>query len=185
MNGDFLNTSRRAFFKVSLLGSAVLFIGSSLSTVLLSQSSHSSEQDNFRFLRPVDVAFLLALAPAVLKANFPARLGEKANYRLLIAIDQQVSSLAEHSQQQLRQLFDLLTSSSLRYFTGAPTGDWSTVSTEKIDDFLLGWKNSMFSLKRTGYAALVKLISMSWYSQAENYQQAGYPGPPKIYLPEE
>jgi len=102
-----------------------------------------------------------------------------------MAIDKQIMSLGEHSQKQLRQLFNLLTSSTLRYLAGGPVNQWSTASTEQVNSFLLGWKNSMFALKRTGYAALGKLITMSWYTQAENYQQAGYPGPPKIYLPQE
>jgi len=183
--GAFVNTSRREFFKISLLGSAVLLLGSSLSTVMLAKPDHASSKQNYSFMRPLDIEFFLALTPAILNINNLEALGEKTQRQFISTIDRQIASLDEHSQKNLRQLFDLLTSSSLRYLAGAPTSRWSTASSEQADSFLLGWKNSMFSLKRTGYTALVKLVTMSWYCQAENYQQTGYPGPPKIYLPEE
>lgn len=168
-----------------MLGSAVLFVGSSLPTTVVAKNLYSLNDESYQFLRPLDVEFLLALAPAVLKSNYPGKLGKKAQLRLISAIDKQIASLAEHSKNQLRQLFDLLTTSALRYLAGVPTSKWSVASVEQADGFLISWKSSMFSLKRTGYTALVKLITMSWYCQAENYQQAGYPGPPKIYLPQE
>jgi hypothetical protein len=180
----FVNTSRRDFFKVSLLGSAALLIGSSLSTLVLARSNNNV-LPNFDFLNPSDVEFLLALAPAILKANYPGLLGRKASQRLLVAIDQQIMALSDHSRKQLRQLFDLLTSSTLRYLAGSPTNDWSTASITEVENFLQGWKNSMFTLKRTGYAALGKLITMSWYVHAENNSQAGYPGPPKVVPPQD
>ena len=180
----FLDTSRRDFFKVSLLSSAALLIGSSLSTLVLAQPNNNP-LPKFNFLRPSDAEFLLALAPVLLKANYPGILGQKADQRLLFAIDKQIISLSENSRKQLRQLFDLLTSSTLRYLAGAPINDWSTAPSNQIEDFLQGWKTSMFALKRTGYAALGKLLTMSWYAMAENYSQAGYPGPPKIYPPQE
>ncbi len=179
-----MNTSRRDFFKVSLLGSAALLIGSGLSTLVLAKSSENALA-NFNFLRPSDAEFLLALAPVILKDNYPGILGLKADHRLLFAIDKQITSLSEHSRKQLRQLFDLLTSSTLRYLAGGPMSDWSKAQSHQKEDFLQGWKTSMFALKRTGYAALSKLFAMSWYAMAENYSQAGYPGPPKIYPPQE
>jgi hypothetical protein len=174
-----VKASRRDFFKVGLLGSAVLLIGSSLSAFSLVKSRVSSLQ-NLDFLTSADTEVLLALAPIMLKINYPGLLGKEAAQRLSLIIDQQITSLDEHSQKQLRQLFDLLTSSTLRYFAGAPISDWTTASSDQIESFLQDWKNSLFSMKRSGYAALSKLIIMSWYAQSENYSQASYPGPPKI-----
>jgi len=180
-----VNTSRREFFKISILGSAVLLLGSSLSTRILAKPDHASLEQNYSFMRPLDIEFILALAPAILSVNKSGAFTEKVQLQLISTIDRQIASLGEDSQKKLRQLFELLTSSSLRYLAGAPTSRWSTTSAEQADSFLMGWKTSMFSLKRTGYAALVKLVTMSWYCQSENYQQSGYPGPPKIYLPQE
>ena len=179
-----MKTSRRDFFKVGLLGSAVLLAGSSLSTFALVKS-HKKKLPHLDFLSPSDTELILALAPIMLKINYPGVLGKAAENRLLVAIDKQISSLGEHSQKQLQQLFDLLGSSTLRYLAGAPTSDWSTASADQIESFLDGWKNSLFTLKRTGYAALGKLITMNWYIQPENYSQSGYPGPPKIVTPQE
>jgi hypothetical protein len=179
-----VKTSRRYFFKVGLLGSAVLLVGSSLSAFTLVKSGEINSS-KLAFLSVSDTELLLALAPIVLKANFPGMLEKEAEYRLLLAIDKQISSLGEHSKKQLQQLFDLLSSSTLRYLAGGPSNDWASASPDQIENFLEGWKNSLFALKRTGYAALCKLITMSWYTQPENYAQASYPGPPKIYPPQD
>jgi hypothetical protein len=179
-----VKTSRRDFLKVGLLGSAVLFAGSSLSAFSLVKSSKNDLQ-HFSFLNSSDTELLLALAPIILKVNYPGALEKEAEQRLLVAIDKQISSLGQHSQKQLQQLFDLLGSSTLRYFAGAQSSDWSSAPTDQIESFLEGWKNSLFALKRTGYAALCKLITMTWYTQPENFSQSSYPGPPKIYPPQE
>jgi hypothetical protein len=179
-----VDISRRKFFKVSLLGSAVLFVGSSLSTFALARLREDDLPD-FDFLNVADAELLLVLAPVMLKANYPGLLGKEADHRLLTAIDKQIFALDEHSQKQLRQLFDLLSSFTLRYLAGAPISDWALASPEQLERFLQGWKTSMFSLKRSGYAALSKLITMGWYIQPENFLQAGYPGPPKIVPPQE
>lgn len=179
-----MNTSRREFFKVSLLGSAILLVGSSLSTIALT-SAATKKLQQFDFLQASDADFLLALAPVMLKSNYPGVLAEDAGLRLLMAVDQQIITLGAHSQKQLRQLFDLMSSATFRYLVGAPTSDWTVTPAKEIESFLQGWKNSLFSLKRTGYASLGKLIIMSWYAQSENYLQAGYPGPPKIYPSQE
>ena len=179
-----MKTSRRYFFKVGLLGSAVLLAGSSLSAFTRVKSSKNN-LPKLAFLSVSDTELLLALAPIVLKANYPGSLEKEAEHRLLLAIDTQILSLGEHSKKQLQQLFDLLGSPTLRYLAGGPSNDWTTASTDKIEDFLDDWKNSLFALKRTGYAALCKLITMNWYTQPENYAQASYPGPPKIYPPQD
>jgi hypothetical protein len=179
-----VKASRRDFFKVGLLGGAVLLVGSSLSAFTRVKSSKNNSP-KLDFLSVSDTELLLALAPIVLKANYPGSLEKEAEQRLLRAIDQQILSLGEHSKKQLQQLFDLLGSSTLRYFAGGPSNDWSTASTDHIERFLDDWKHSLFALKRTGYAALCKLITMNWYTQPENFLQAGYSGPPKIYPPQE
>jgi hypothetical protein len=179
-----VKTSRRDFFKVGLLGSAVLLACSSFSALALVKPKKNNLRD-FDFLTLSDTEFLLALAPVVLKANYPTLLRKEAEQRLLLGIDKQITSLGDHSQKQLRELFDLLTLSSLRYFAGVPTTNWPTASSDQIEGFLQGWKSSLFALKRTGYAALVKLITMNWYAQPENYAQSGYQGPPKIIPPQE
>jgi hypothetical protein len=183
--GDFMNTSRRTFFKVTLLGSAVLLLGTSFTSVLAVNSPRSSSAYKYNFLLPLDIELLTALAPAILKKNYTNALDDNAQFRFITTIDKQIAALDQHSKKQLRQLFELLTISSFRFLAGVPKETWPKASINEVDSFLNGWKNSMFSLKRTGYAALVKLVTMSWYCQAENYQQAGYPGPPKIFLPQE
>ena len=101
-----MKTSRRDFLKVGLLGSIVLLAGSRFSALSLVKPSENNLQ-HLSFLKASDAELLLALVPIILKANYPGTLGEDAEHRLLIAIDHQISSLGQHSQKQLQQLFDL------------------------------------------------------------------------------
>lgn len=175
-----MNINRRDFLKVGLIGSIVLTTGG-VFTVFSKKDSDFVSKQGFHFLREADIDFLLAIAPVILHSNYPGVLGEKSEEVLLKALDELMASLGVFSQKQLSQLFDLMSTAPLRYLAGAPFGHWSNSSEQQINDFLLGWKNSIFSLKRTGYASICKLIAMSWYTQPENFVQAGYPGPPKKY----
>lgn len=175
-----MNINRRDFLKVGFIGSTVLATGSAFS-IFGKENSFSVIKQGFRFLRDTDIEFLLAVAPVILNSNYPGVLGQNSEERLLNALDELMASLGEFSQKQLSQLFDLMSIAPLRYLAGGPFSGWQNSSEQQINDFLLGWKNSIFSLKRMGYASICKLIAMSWYTQPENFVQAGYPGPPKKY----
>ena len=175
-----LNTSRRGLLKAGLLGTMVLIAGGTVATLSFSNRKPASER-GFRFLRKQDLVFLSALAPVILKDNYPGSMGAEAEARLLKALDDLMETLGEFSQNQLLQLFDLMSVGPARFVAGGPMSSWPDASSEQIDSFLISWRDSMFSLKRMGYVSLCKLITVSWYSQPENYSQAGYPGPPKKY----
>lgn len=175
-----LKTSRRGLLKAGLLGTMALVAGGTVATLSGCSRKPVSEL-GFRFLREQDLVFLSALAPAILKDNYPGPLGPEAETRLLKSLDGLMATLGEFSQNQLLQLFDLMAVGPARFVAGGPMGSWSDASTEQVDEFLISWRDSMFSLKRMGYVSLSKLITMSWYSQPENYVQTGYPGPPKKY----
>jgi len=173
------NINRRDFLKIGLIGALTLTVGSSLTT--LSSGGYGSQRINgLQFIRQQDAEFILAIAPVILNTNYPGVLGEQAAERLLLLLDKMMQTFSEYSQQQLLQLFDLMSIAPLRYLAGGPFVPWSKASSQQSDNFLTGWQQSSLSLKRMGYSSLCKLITMTWYSQPENYVQSGYPGPPKV-----
>jgi len=176
--------NRRDFLKIGALGSLTLAFGSSFHALSIGFSI-TPPIKGLQFLREKDTEFLLAIATSVLKNNYPGDLGEQATERLLKALDQMMLTFSEFSQQQLMQLFDLMSVTPLRFLAGGPLTTWSKASGQQVDDFLISWQTSSISLKRMGYSSLCKLITMTWYSQPENYHQSGYPGPPKVILTEQ
>ena len=178
------NINRREFLKIGAIGSLTLALGSSFHALSIGYSKPSPVK-GLQFLREQDAEFLLAIAPAILKVNYPGFLGEQAAERLLKTLDKMMITFNEFSQQQLLQLFDLMSVAPLRFIAGGPFTAWSKATPQQVADFLTGWQKSSLSLKRMGYSSLCKLITMTWYSQPENYIQSGYPGPPKVIITEQ
>jgi hypothetical protein len=174
-----ININRRDFLKVGTLGSLTLLLGSSFHA-LSTGYEELPPVTGGKFLREQDAEFLLAIAPAVLNENYPGLLAEQADERLIKALDKMMLTFSQFSQKQLFQLFDLMSVAPFRYFAGGPFAPWAKASRQQIDDYLLDWQQSSLSLKRMGYSSICKLITMTWYSQPENYIQSGYPGPPKV-----
>lgn len=163
--------------QLSATSAAALTIGGSLAA--LTGCGKAPAASGYKVLRPGDLEFLSALAPAILVDSYPGTLGDQAQERLLKALDRLVGTLQEYSRGQLLMLFDVMQVAPLRAAMGAPWGSWSEASVADVDAFLNGWKNSGLQLKRMGYGSLCKLVAMCWYSQPETFVSSGYPGAPK------
>jgi hypothetical protein len=175
-----LTLTRRGVLKAGLLGTAALVAGGTVAT-MAGYNREPATELGLTFLRKQDISFIAALAPVILKGTFPGPLGEHAETRLIRAVDSLMSNLGEFSKKQLTQLFDLMSIGPARFIAGGPISNWADAKPEDINDFLEGWRNSLFPIKRMGYTSLSKIITMSWYPQPENYAQIGYPGPPKKF----
>ncbi len=179
-----LPTTRRGFLQLGLMGSATLALGSTIAT-LTGCSAPLEVNSEYKFLQPNDREFFAALIPVVLNNSFPGELShDAAMKRTLLALDDLIYTLQYHNRIQMRQLFDALSVAPIRVAAGAAWADWKDMSPEQINDFLIGWRDSMIQPKRMGYVSLSKLIGISWYAQPESYASTGYPGPPtKIPTP--
>lgn len=175
-----LPTTRRGFLQLGMMGTATLALGSTIATLSGCTSSQEARPNSeFKFLNASDREIFKALGPAVLSHGFPGELThDAAMNRLLLALDDLMFSLQYHNKTQMRQLFDALSIAPLRVIAGAPWADWKDMEEKEVNDFLIGWRSSRLQLKRLGYVALSKLISICWYSQPESFVSTGYPGPP-------
>ncbi len=179
-----LPTTRRGFLQLGLMGTATLALGSTVAT-LTGCSSPLEQNSEYKFLQPNDREFFAALIPVVLNKSFPGDLTHEAGIKsTLLALDDLIYTLQYHNRIQMRQLFDALAMAPIRVMAGASWASWKDMSHEQINDFLIGWRDSMIQPKRMGYVSLSKLIGMCWYSQPESFVSTGYPGPPtKIPTP--
>lgn len=176
-----ITTTRRGFMQLSATSAAVLAAGATFAS--LTGCSKAPAVSGYKVLREGDIEFIKALAPIMLAGSYPGTLGpENGSERLLKTFDNVVGTLQEYSQGQLLMLFDVMQSAPIRLAMGAPWTTWSQAQPEDIEAFLQSWKTSMIPLKRMGYGSLIKLFSISWYSQPETFVTSGYPGMPKREL---
>ena len=127
---------------------------------------------------------LLFLLPA-----FSARAGEnpfwaadsRNNFRILLPGGWTVRRhLSPELLKLTQQLFDVLAMAVTRGPLTGIWGSWENASQADIQQFIKRWEHSSLDLLQMGHAALLQLVMLAWYGQAEAWGHCGYPGPPQI-----
>ncbi len=93
-------------------------------------------------------------------------------------INQTIALLPQVQQQELLELFDLLTLRYTRWFT---TGFWRQMNLQGFDQIgseFQAWRSSGIQLYRQGAAGLHELICGAFYANPDNWKLASYQGPP-------
>lgn len=175
--------NRRGFMKLGLVGSGLL-LGASMLGSLHGCATHQLKTDSTRplkVLREKDAVILSAIAPVVLKGNFPVEptARQQALDRFLVNIDEFLAHSSEFAHAEFAKLFDALYLSVLRVPMTGIWSSWENASEEDIDAFLVDWRDSSFNLFRMGYAQLTQLTCLVYYSAPESWTADIYPGPPQ------
>lgn len=160
--------NRRGLLKFGF--GATLFLGGAS----LAGCTAETPANGFRILRDGDLPMLRAVTPVLLQ-GLQAPLD-----KVLARLDETLASLSPAMLKLTRQLFDVL---ALPFTRGPLTGIWGAwerASPERIDAFLLRWRDSSLDLLRQGYCSLLQLLLMAWYSLPESWGACGYPGPPSL-----
>lgn len=158
--------SRRAFLKTGLAGGVLLHLAACVRPAASGGRS----------------AVVGALVPALLAGVLPTDpdLRDRAIAGTVTGVDKAISGLSLAAQEELDQLFDLLTFPPTRILVAGVHPPWPRASVEETAGFLESWRRSRFDLLRSGYAGLHDLILGSWYAQDVAWSAIGYPGPPKV-----
>lgn len=180
-----ISHERRSILKTGFWGSLLLAsasLGAGLTGCATTpaggdQKPTSGDKYHYRFLSQDDLILLSAITP-VITAQQSADTSV-ATQKLLTDIDAAIYHFSPANQQEVRKLFDLLNFALTRALLGGVWSSWENASTEDIDAFLNDWKYSSLPLLNKAYSALVKIVSVSWFIQPENWQASGYAGPPK------
>ncbi|HVL02324.1 MAG TPA: hypothetical protein VM553_21040 [Dongiaceae bacterium] len=175
--------NRRGFLKLGLVGSGLL-LGAGLLGSLHGCATHqpkTASSQPMKVLREKDAVILSAIAPVVLKGNFPTEPAarQQALDRFLTDIDELLAHTSEYAHGELAKMFDLLYLMPTRGLMTGIWSDWQDASEEDIDAFLVDWRDSSFNLFRMGYAQLSQLTCLVYYSAPENWTAEMYPGPPQ------
>lgn len=174
---------RRGFLKMGLVGSGLL-LGASVLGSLQGCSTHqltSQPERRLKVLREKDAVILSAVAPVVLKGNFPTEpvAKQQAIDSLLVQVDEFLLHSSEYAYGEFEKLFDLMYLAPTRVLMTGLWSRWENASEEDIAEFLTGWRDSRFNLFRMGYAQLSQLTCLVHYSDPASWTAGVYPGPPQ------
>lgn len=172
------NPGRRDFLRTGLMGALALSTVSL--TAMLTGCASAPPAAGMRVLRDGDLVMLRALMPAVLDGALPTDASrDKALDESLSLLDGLLAASSRAGQQQVHQLFDLMTFAPTRRLVVGLENDWPSSSPADIDAFLVSWSQSRFGMLRAAYIALTQMITMNWYMQPRSWAAINYV-PPRV-----
>jgi hypothetical protein len=124
---------------------------------------------------------LAAIIPVMLAGALPE--GEaraQAVSDVANGVEVAVAGLPPHLQDEVAELFTLLTFAPTRCLVAGVWRPWPQAHPDDIGAFLQDWRTSWFSLLQSAYHALHELIMASWYARSESWAALAYPGPPRL-----
>ena len=164
------HVTRRGFLKVGLLGTVVL-VGAGGAYRLLSPAPSPAP---FVLDTKARTA-LAAIVPVMLQSAIePAAVGDAVG-----RVEMAIKRLPLVTQQEIRDLFALLTLAPTRRIVVGLADDWPHAAQSDIAAFLQRWRRSRFTLLQIAYHALHDLITGAWYADESTWPAIGYPGPLK------
>lgn len=172
-----LRVSRRTLLKIGVAGAAALL----LARWLHAATSAANEAPAVPSLDADERAILAAITPAMLAGALPA--GAESSIALreaLAGVEQAIAGLPPAARKELADLFSLLAFAPTRCLVAGVWKPWPEATRESIAAFLVRWRESRFSLLRSGYAALHQIILGAWYAIPRAWGPIGYPGPPSL-----
>ena len=194
--------NRRNFIR-NALGATVFGLGGTAAYQFYRQSNIKlSLQDNFnyQFLNDNDLIVLQVIVPVFLSSELSRDISDETvksahkdknsnavmpavNIAIVIQnIDSAIPLLSQATQQELRELLDLLASIAGRLLVARVWLDWQSATSNSIDEFLNEWRESSLALLQVAYRGLHKLIIGSYYAEVSTWSSIGYAGPPQFAL---
>jgi hypothetical protein len=172
------NQTRRTLLKAGVAGGVVLVLARWLVT---SNSPSDSPAARGSALDPSALAIVAAIVPVLLEGALPdADTSVEARAEVVAGVDRAVAGLPPGSRKELEQLFALLSFAPTRCLIAGVWSSWPNAPRDSVAAFLDSWRDSRFTLLRSGYGALHQLILSSWYGNTRAWPAIGYGGPPKL-----
>ncbi len=123
------------------------------------------------FLLPADCIALARLIPCLLNDRTEASesSGNEILNETLIGIDRAISLLPPATRDELRQLFDLLSSPGGRMLFLGLAADWTKANGGAVLEGLEGWHRAKIGLLRSAYEGLRDLVFAVWYGNSKHW----------------
>jgi hypothetical protein len=174
------NRTRRTLLKAGIAGGVVLVLARWMVT---SYSPRESPEETGSALDSSARTIIAAIAPVLLEgALSDVDTSVEARAEVVAGVDRAVAGLPPGSRKELDQLFALLSFAPTRCLLAGVWSSWPDASRESVAAFLASWRDSRFTLLRSGYGALHQLILAAWYGNTRSWPAIGYPGPPSLEI---
>ncbi|MGL6072338.1 hypothetical protein [Craterilacuibacter sp.] len=168
--------SRRQLLKTGLAGSLLLLGAGFLARPEADKADKAeTPASSLLFLHGGDSNLLAAITPVMLGLSMDAASRES----VVAGVDRAVSGLPMLVQGEVRQLLDLLGNRWGRRYLAGVKAPWATAGNTELASFLENWRQSRFTLLRSGYQALHGLINAAWYASPQSFAALGYDVPPQ------
>ena len=172
------NQTRRTLLKAGIAGGVVLVLAR---WMVGSYSTRESPEVGGSALDPSARTIIAALVPVLLEGALPGADGSvEARAEVVAGVDRAVAGLPPDARKELEQLFALLSFAPTRCLVAGVWSAWPQASSESVARFLASWRDSRFTLLRSGYGALHQLVLAAWYGNARAWPAIGYGGPPPL-----
>jgi hypothetical protein len=127
-------------------------------------------QRSWAFLSSADHQALLTLMPALLGESSVAAifLEHAGQGEFISGVDWAISLLPPATRDDLRQLFDLLSSPGGRFLLLGLVADWRATRPEELAAGLEGWRRARLGVLRSAYEGLRDIVFAVWYGQPKH-----------------
>jgi hypothetical protein len=170
-----METSRRTFLKVGVLGALALAAGGGIY-----RATHAPALHPFVLDGEARIA-LHKIVPAIMAGALPAEPDKRsaAIEETITGVHQAILGLPLATQKEIQDLFGLLALGPARRVLTGVSGGWANANPEQVAAFLQDWRVHRLGLLRSAYGAMHDLVLGAWYANPSNWAAIGYPGPLK------
>lgn len=171
-----MQTSRRSFLKIGVLGALTLAAGGAIYRVA------NPPQPGRFILDGAARSVLAAVIPSMVgSAMMPAEAAARvaAVSACIERVNGAILGLPLATQKEVQDLFGLLSLGPARRFLAGVPDSWAQATPQQIDAFLQSWRTHRIGMLQTAYLAMHDLITGSWYADPASWAAIGYPGPIK------
>lgn len=175
--------SRRQFIKAGVAGTAALVVARVIYGPFgATPAWQGSSVHHFTTLSDASRGLIAALAAVILDGALPA--GADAHARaveeVVVGVDKAIAALQPAVQAELQQLFALLNFPVSRRLLAGVSQPWLKAPTDEVAAFLQNWRDSRFTLLRSGFHGLHQLILAAWYGSPNAWAAIGYAQPAHV-----
>jgi hypothetical protein len=172
------NRTRRTLLKAGIGGVVVLV---SVRWLVGSNPPRGSAETRGPALDASAQEIVAAIVPVLLEGALPDDdTNATARAEVVASVELAVAGLPSGSRKELEQLFALLSFAPTRCLLAGVWSAWPSASRDSIAAFLASWRDSRFTLLRSGYGALHQLVLAAWYGNPKSWLAIGYGGPPSL-----
>ena len=173
--------SRRALFRKGLVGGALLALGGSAGIALRSTRLGTPPRSPLRLFSAQEHAIFAAIAARIVPGDSaPAGWPRAHDVDCAGKADALLARVHPEVGRELTQLLRLFENGVTGLLLGKHPAPFTSLSPAAQDARLQAWRTSGVALLRTGYQALARLSTATYYASPEVYERVGYPGPPEV-----